>query len=205
MELIDPSLAAACRDTGKVVDSWQIFGGPNKVAQQNSGVVYGTSRGKVNILLAEAAAREKLITVVYNHRLRDVRISKRELVFEARDSAGAKREVLVAAGARARVVCADGVNSAARRAMEAQEAGFSCVVTPWKNEFRVLFAEPGAASPELDERVHYIFNGCYAATVDNGGRQQWTCVMGARDGASDSERALLLSAEPTDADRKSVV
>jgi hypothetical protein len=33
---------------------------------------------------------------------------------------------------------------------------------------------------QLDTKVHYIFSGCYAATVDNGGEQQWTLVMGAR-------------------------
>ena len=70
---------------------------------------------------------------------------------------------------------------------------FSCAVKPWKNEFRVLFAPAGASAPALDEKVHYIFTGCYTATIDNRGQQQWTCVMGASDGAPPAERALLLS------------
>ena len=197
--LISPSLEAACRSTGKIVDAWEIFGGPQKVAEQKSGVVCGTSRGKVNLLLAEAAASSALISIVYSHRLRDVRIAKRELVFEVRGEDGQKREVVVAVGAGASVVAAAGVNSAARTAMDAQEPGFLSRVTPWRNEFRVLFAAPGAAAPLLDERVHYIFSGAYAATVDNGGQQQWTLVMGARDGAPDEERALLLSENASEA------
>ena len=49
LELIDPALAAACRDTGMVINAWQIFGGKMKVAEQESGVVYGTSRGSGDI------------------------------------------------------------------------------------------------------------------------------------------------------------
>jgi len=82
--------------------------------------------------------------------------------------------------------------------MEAQDVGFESTVTPWKNEFRVMFAPPGATVRGLDETVHYIFSGFYAATVDNGGLQQWAAVMGARDGAPQEERELLLSTEPSD-------
>ena len=56
--LIDPSLAASCRDTGKIINAWEIYGGGgSKVADLPSGVVYGTSRARVNLILAEAALR----------------------------------------------------------------------------------------------------------------------------------------------------
>jgi kynurenine 3-monooxygenase len=47
MEQINPSLADEARNTGRIVDAWQIFAGPRMVADLRSGVVYGTSRGKV--------------------------------------------------------------------------------------------------------------------------------------------------------------
>ena len=201
--LIDPSLAAACRDTGKIINAWEIYGsGGRKVADLPSGVVFGTSRARVNLILAEAAVRPEfasLVTVVNNYRLRSVRLATRELVFEERLSGGGRREVVVATGQNGRVVAADGCNSAVRGAVEQQDDGFACTVTPWKNEFRVIFAPPGASAPLLDETVHYIFAGFYAATVDKGGEQTWTCVMGARDGAPQSERALLLSDDASDA------
>ena len=37
---------------------------------------------------------------------------------------------------------------------------------PWINEHRVLFAKPGQMLEGVDPEVHYIFGGCYAATVD---------------------------------------
>ena len=201
--LIDPSLAAACRDTGKIINAWEIYGsGGRKVADLPSGVVFGTSRARVNLILAEAAVRPEfasLVTVVNNYRLRSVRLATRELVFEERLSGGGRREVVVATGQNGRVVAADGCNSAVRGAVEQQDDGFACTVTPWKNEFRVIFAPPGASAPLLDETVHYIFAGFYAATVDKGGEQTWTCVMGARDGAPQAERALLLSDDASDA------
>lgn len=201
--LIDPSLAAACRDTGRIINAWEIYGGGgSKVADLPSGVVFGTSRAKVNLMLAEAALRPEfssLVTVVNNYRLRSLRLASRELVFEERLSGGGKREVVVAVGPSGRVVAADGCNSAVRCAVEQQDDGFACTVTPWKNEFRVIFAPPGASTPQLDETVHYIFAGFYAATVDKDGQQTWTCVMGARDGAPLAERQLLLSDDPSDA------
>ena len=36
----------------------------------------------------------------------------------------------------------------------------------WTNEFRVLFAKQGAMLQGIDPEVHYIFSGCYSATVD---------------------------------------
>jgi len=62
---------------------------------------------------------------------------------------------------------------------------------PWINEHRVLFAKPGQMLEGVDPEVHYIFSGCYAATVDILGQQTWTLVMGVRDDASDEEKELI--------------
>ena len=63
----------------------------------------------------------------------------------------------------------------------------------WTNEFRVLFAKKGAVLENLDPEVHYIFSGCYSATVDIEGVQTWTLVMGARDNASEDDKRLILA------------
>ena len=63
----------------------------------------------------------------------------------------------------------------------------------WTNEFRVLFAKKGTMLEGLDPEVHYIFSGCYSATVDIEGQQTWSLVMGARDDASDDDKRLILA------------
>jgi kynurenine 3-monooxygenase len=191
--LISAPLQKAVSDTGKIVASWQIFAGKQQVAVQKSGVVVGTSRGKVNILLAEATKEEDKITMRYNMRLRDVRFGNKELVFE--NNLG--KELIVPMAASDRVIGCDGVNSIVRQSMDRQEPSFKSKVTPWKCEFRVLFGNPDIKSQLLDETVHYIFSGVYCATVDNKGQQQWTCVIGVRDDCSVEERALLLSTDPS--------
>ena len=51
----------------------------------------------------------------------------------------------------------------------------------------------------MDKGVHYIYNGCYTATIDdNEGRQQWTCVMCVRDHDSVEKASLLLSNDASD-------
>lgn len=60
LKLIDTALEQKLRDTGKVINAWEIYsGGGSKVADLPSGVVYGTSRAKVNLLLAETAKNNK--------------------------------------------------------------------------------------------------------------------------------------------------
>eukprot|EP01051_Picozoa_sp_SAG22_P012662 SAG22_NODE_1337_length_4697_cov_2.318182_2_plen_544_part_00 len=206
LERIDPALADRARDTGKIVDAWKIFGGTRMVAELRSGVVVGTSRGKVNVLLYEAAAAHPGIAIEFGHKLVDLDCRAKTLTFSVRSAdAGRVRlpaaRLVVPVGDGERVIAADGVHSAVRRAMErdcgGNGGGFSCSVTPWTNEFRVLFAAAGATAEGLDTADHYIFSGVYTATVDNGGQQQWTCVLGARDDAPAGERALLLSADGT--------
>lgn len=208
--MIDPELKVQVEEAGIMVDSWQIFGGPMKVAQQDSGVVLGTSRGSVTDGLLKAAEKSPLIKIVYNMRVRDVRVSQRQVVFEERQKDGSKKEVVIDCGAKGRVLACDGVNSGVRTALTklpASEGGITAVVEPWKTEFRVLFAPAGAGSPLLDEKVHYIFSGCYVATVGSKPKKagqeasshdmRWTCVMSAKDSDSQVTRDLILATEAT--------
>lgn len=198
LESINPALAQTGRDTGRIVDAWQIFAGPRMVADLRSGVVYGTSRGKVNTFLYEEALTNPNIEICFNHKLVDVGFDSKELFFDVRGEDGAKIRTVVAAGG-ARIIASDGLYSKVRRCIETKLDGFESKVTPWTNEFRVLFAKPGDTREELDTKIHYIFSGFYSATLDNGGQQQWSCVMGARDSAPASERELLLSNDPSPA------
>ena len=191
LSAIDPELAETARKTGRVVDSWQIFGGKMRVAKLDSGVVFGTSRGKVNLLLYEWAQKNRLIDIKFNHKLVDVEFESRTLVLERRDTMSTMR---VQAD---RVLAADGLYSMVRRKMEQKCPGFRADVTKWTNEFRVLFGKPGDLPETLDTKAHFIFNGLYAATVDNQGQQQWTLVMGARDDLPDKDKDVILGKEPT--------
>lgn len=194
---INPELERQAMEQGRIVDAWQIFGGERMVADLKSGTVYGTTRGGVNQLLHSYALEVAALPVVFNHALRDINFDSKELVFEVRSPDGTKQRLQVPA-AHARVLVADGVHSSARRAMEAQGLVRSEVV-PWHSEFRVLFSKPGQTSEALDAGVHYIFNGCYAAIVKTADAELWTCVMGAKDTAPATERQLLLSKEPSEA------
>ena len=195
---ISDHLKDACITTGMVVDSWEIFGGSRKVADLKSGHVYGTSRGKVNILLAEEAAKSGLIEVKFNHRLREIRFLQKQLVFDEYLSDGSKNEVIIDTSTDdSRVIAADGCNSKARFSLQQQDPHFTATVVPWKNEFRVLFATPGKLTPNLNTSTHYIFSGCYCATVNNLDQTQWTLSLGARDDCSLEDRKILLSSEAT--------
>jgi len=119
---------------------------------------------------------------------------KQELLLERESEGSIGREKVIVKAAR--VIGADGINSKVRKAIEKHRA-LKVDMFPWHNEFRVLFAAPGAMLEGLDTKVHYIFGGCYAATVDNDGQQQWTLVMGARDSAPKEERKVLLSKNAT--------
>jgi len=189
LEAIDSTLSEQVKQSGMIIDSWQIFGGSKMVAKMSSGVVYGTSRGKVNLVLYEAAKKNPKINIKFGYKLIEINFSKKELTFTRSHD---KSQEIVQVNGR-RIVAADGVNSIVRQSLLEKTANFNCTIQPWTNEFRVLFAPPGAEFKELDTRVHYIFSGCYTATIDNCGQQQWTCVMGARDNASPKEKELLLS------------
>ena len=116
-------------------------------------------------------------------------------MFDRADPDGSATQTVVVQLAEGdRLVGADGVKSAVRASLELQDPTFCAKVSPWKCEFRVLFAPPGAASDSLDPNVHYIISGCYAATVQSAdGRPRWCFVMGARDDYSPATRQLLLS------------
>lgn len=190
---IDPELEQQAIEEGRIIDSWQIFGGEKMVAEAKSGTVYGTTRGGLNMLLYNyAVSKLENVSILFNHKLKGVKFETKELIFDVYQN-GSKQEVVVAGG-QARVIAADGVHSAVRRAMEGP--GFvKSEVTPWHSEFRVLFAKRGATSEKLDPGVHYIFSGCYTAIVKVGGVESWTAVASCKDTASDEERRLLLSDE----------
>ena len=57
LDIIHPDLANEVRNTGSIVDSWQVYIGKTRLAKMNSKVVYGTSRGKVNLLLYDWARK----------------------------------------------------------------------------------------------------------------------------------------------------
>lgn len=201
---INVAIEKEIKETGRVIDSWQIFAGSRRVAMQESGVVFGTSRAKVNLVLLEAARKSPLIKILFNHKLIDINFESKELEFEQRESvnsnsnnnASSKTKFIIKIN-NDKIISTDGVNSVVRRKMVEKFKDFTCEVIPWTNEYRVLFAEPGVMSDELDTKVHYIFNGCYAAVIENQNKEQWTLVLSTKDSDSESNQRLILSNEPS--------
>jgi len=192
LSLIDPGLCDQLKSVGTRVDSWQIFVGPRRVGVSESGVTFGTSRSRLNRMLADAALAEPLIDVYFGHRLTGIDFDARALTFEVIE--GSAGTVTIDAGS-ARVVAADGVNSMLRRLLQAHDPTFTADVIPWTYEFRVMFGVQGIQSEALDEHIHYIHNGQYLATVDYDGSPQWSCVTCVRDRDPETRRALFLSKE----------
>jgi kynurenine 3-monooxygenase len=190
LSLIDPGLCDKLKSVGTRVDSWQIFVGPRRVGISQSGVTFGTSRARLNRMLADAALAEPLIEVTFGHRLSAIDFDARTLTFEL--SEGSSGTVTIDAD-NARIIAADGVNSRVRQLLQAHDPTFKSEVIPWTYEFRVMFGVQGIQSEALDEHIHYIHNGQYLATVDYDGSPQWSCVTCVRDRAPEARRALFLS------------
>ena len=153
--------------------------------------MFGTSRGKINLILYEAALKNDKIKVHFNHKLTDIDLNMLQLTFERYEKDG-KTPVKVQLSTTARLIAADGVNSAVRNVITQKDTSLKAKVTPWTFEFRVLFAPAGKMSDKLDTKVHYICSGMYVATIDNNNQQQWTGVMSVHDFES-KERADLLA------------
>ena len=187
-----------CKSASEIVDSWQIYSGERKVAHLESGVVYGTSRSKVNFILFRAVLKEKNIKVYFNHKLKDIDFDRKFLCFTIYNNNNASNDIIEIDASTTRVIACDGVNSAVRRQMESKLINFTASLIPWTNEYRVLFAPVGKLIDGLDTKVHYIFTSCYTATVaDEHGKQRWTLVMTARDSDPPDERATVLATEAT--------
>ncbi|OQR81007.1 hypothetical protein ACHHYP_16865 [Achlya hypogyna] len=195
---VAPQIADRVKAEGRVIDAWEIFAGSRRVAKQISGVVFGTSRGNVNLRLWEEAKATPLITIHMNHRLRHIDVGTRTLTFDVRDDATGNTTVVTVDASAARVIGADGVNSKVRDALVAADPTFHVDITPWNNEYRVLFATVGKMTAALNPKIHYIFSGGYTATIDNHGQQQWSLVTCLRDqDAPSSPSQLVLEGEPS--------
>lgn len=185
---IDPALRQRLFDEGELVLGWRIYAGGRVVAKLPSGKVVSTTRAFLNGILLEAAAAEPRIAIVTGHKLDRVDVAGRRLVFDAAD------EEVVVDTAAARVIAADGVWSATRRALVEQLPGFDPRVGEWGVRFRVIFSQPGAAAPGMDPSLHYIFGdkGVYSATLP---RPVWCVATTAIAGEPDEQ--LLLAREAT--------
>ncbi|ETW07245.1 hypothetical protein H310_01809 [Aphanomyces invadans] len=199
IESVAPQVAQRIRSEGHVVDAWEIYAGRRRVAKLESGVVYGTSRGNVNLHLWEACQGHPNIEAHMRHKLKSMDFTAKSLTFEVVFPDTSPSEVIVDAS-EARVVGADGVHSTVRASMQRADPSFSAKVTPWANEYRVLFGAVGQLTAELDPAVHYIFSGGYTATIDNGGTKQWTLVTTVRDSDPDDSVSQLVRETDASAD-----
>ncbi|CAK4700306.1 hypothetical protein LEN26_020012 [Aphanomyces euteiches] len=170
-----PEVTARIRNDARVIDSIEIFAGQKLVAKLPSGLTYGTSRGNVNLFLWEVCSKQpEKITLVKNHRLHSMDFTAKTLTFDVLEDGNVAQQVTVDAS-DSRIVGADGVHSAVRRSMEAADPTFKVTVTPWVNQYRVLFGGIGQLNDDMDVGINYLFSsGYFAATIDNSGQLQWT-------------------------------
>lgn len=187
---IDPALVERLYAEGEVVAGFRIVAGRRQVAELPSGTLVGATRASVTRMLLERAQVSPSIEIVTDHRLAGLDLAGRTLRF---DHAGS--EVTIEAG-DARVVCTDGVWSAARRALVEQVSGFDPQVNDWGVRFRVVFSQPGADPAGLEPAYHYIFTsrGVYTATLADG---VWGLAVTVIEG--DPAEEMLLSRDPSDA------
>lgn len=186
---IDPTLLELLHDRGEIIAGWHIYAGARRVASLKSGTVIGTTRAFLNRILLDAATTDPRITLVPGHKLRGVDVASRTLTF-ARPDGG----TVTVDASDSRVIGADGVWSATRRALADQVPGFTPTVGDWGVQFRVLFSKPGRSAPGLDPAFHYIFGGKggYAATLEHG---IWGVSLTAVRG--DADEPLLTASEAT--------
>ncbi|KAJ3050454.1 hypothetical protein HK097_008598 [Rhizophlyctis rosea] len=193
----DPALADRIRNTGRLISSLQVWGPNRRYATIESGVVYGTSRFLVNLVLWEAAKHNPKIVIKFAHKLKGIDFASKRLTFDVLGKDGSTTAVNVDASSD-RVVAADGANSVVRSELQNYDQTFLANTTPWSYTFRVLFAPPNVNPQDLDPSVHYIFRGAYTAVITNKDNQpQWTCVLSARHNDPPQKRSLVLSQSPT--------
>lgn len=187
---IDPALVTRLREQGEIIEGWHIYAGKRVVAKLPSGSVIATTRAFLNRIVLEAAELKPRITVVTGHKLTGVDLAARRLTFGRPDGT----ETTVEAP-DARVICADGVWSVARRAMTEQLDDFDPEVGEWGVRFRVLYSQPGASAPGLDPALHHIFggNGMYTATLKD---DVWGVAVTAISGTDDEPLLLARDATP---------
>ncbi|MDO4260031.1 MAG: NAD(P)/FAD-dependent oxidoreductase [Actinomycetaceae bacterium] len=183
---IDPALVDRLRSDGEIVEGFRIHSASRVLAQLPSGTLIATTRAHLTQILLDQAQQHPLISLTYGHKLTGLDLDSRTLTFDTetgQTTCDVKDSL---------VLCADGVWSAARRALADQIPSFSPRVDEWGVQFRVLFSQPGASAPELDPAYHHIFTsqGIYTATLPN---QRWCVAVTALKGRESEE--MLLSTE----------
>ncbi|KAJ3044927.1 hypothetical protein HDV00_000210 [Rhizophlyctis rosea] len=200
LEKVDPALADKIRESGQLVDSWQVYG-PNdrRYAKIDSGVVVGTSRAVVNLELYEYAKTNPLITIKFGHKITSIDFDSQTLTFSAQSPNTTTTEIIHVDASHSKILACDGAYSQTRTLLAQHDPTFTPTLTPWTYEFRVLFAPPSTESPTLDPKVHYIFNGAYTAAISSPPKTQWTCVLSTRPTDPPAKQSLILSKEATPA------
>ena len=169
---INPSLAKKCKETGRIIDSFQTYKGSKRIYFRDPDLAFGTSRSKVNLILYEEAKSNSLISLQFGFKLSHVDVEAKTLEFKNRST----QSTVSVSYENAKLIACDGVYSIVRQCLEKQCKEFKSTVIPWTNEYRVLFAKPGVTHPDLNQQVHYIFSGCNAATIDTQSEQPGPCV-----------------------------
>ena len=168
---------------GLRVDLWKILVGPGiNVANFESGLVVGTSRAEVTLLLYNETQRRKTIQVFFGHKAYSFDLKAR--LVKCSSNTGEEKYFQPIC-----LILSDGYKSKIRDQLE-KEGLVEIQRWPWTSSFRVLTSE---SDPEtnLDPYIHYIQNGIYVSRFLNG---KWTAVVNINKKTPE----FLASTDPSD-------
>jgi kynurenine 3-monooxygenase len=186
---------------GYVVDEWAIMAGGRKVAKVSSGHCYSHTRFAVTKACFDAATvgtqeddssnssnastnndYTQKVHVFFNKHLSEYNAHQHSLTF----SDGTFMKLSPTTG----LIAGDGVWSNIRKALtkatplHALDRKITETVIPWGMGFRVMFFDK-AIPAGFDPKIHYIWNGVYAAVT--GSNSQWSVVPSCREGDKEVE------------------
>jgi 2-polyprenyl-6-methoxyphenol hydroxylase-like FAD-dependent oxidoreductase len=171
---------------GLRVDQWKICVGPSiNVANFDSGLVYGTSRSDVTVLLYEEVQRRgnEKIKVLFGHKAKHVDLKSRTLLCETENG----QEVTFNPKC---LIIADGYKSRVRDILAESDKSLKVQKWPWTLSFRVLCSDYYPKT-DLNPYIHYIQNQIYTSRFLDG---RWTTVVAMKEDSPE----FLRSDNPSD-------
>jgi len=193
------------RDTGVLVDSWDIYAGARQVAEVKSGTTMGHTRFSITDTLYQQAMAEG-IQVKMGYKLSGLDVASKTLTFTLEE--GTKEETVDCRTSV--VIAADGSSSATRRLLESaadstNDASYAPTRNeriPWQMYFRVLVMDGNDVTAEsssvpLKPNSHSIYSGVYIALIGPPGQRQWVVVPSGKLNTPDAEWFFLESDNPS--------
>lgn len=153
-------------EIGLRIDQMKIIVGPGiNVANFDSGLLIGSTRNGITIMLYEEVLRRGGIKVNFGQKAVDVDLKRRTIKCISPNGIQEYHPKCV--------IIADGFKSKVRDSLVEQDTSLRVQQWPWKMSFRVLFSDKEPKT-DLNPYIHYIHNRTYYAKLTDG---RWTVCM----------------------------